>query len=190
MNNCRIYFCNLVVNFRFLQSFKLILIDATLIAFKKCNLYNIYYSFTTYGLHYLRSPWKITNIMVRHLTNPWVRGVVLLLYKVLFQIWSKLRIIKTSWKMMHLGLFFFKIRLNNYRSSWKTEAYSEPFQISQMKRFAKVGNCYQKFTIFVKILILYVWQGFQHTCDKENIRASKSYIFSLPLIVQVTLIDS
>ena len=49
---------------------------------------------------------------------------------------------------------------NNYFSN--SEAYSEPYQLSKMERFAKIINGFQPLTIFAKQSILDVWQDSEY----------------------------
>ena len=50
-----------------------------------------------------------------------------------------------------------------------SEAYSEPYQISKMEFFAKIFNGLKLLTVFAKISILDIWQGFEYFFEWFNI---------------------
>ena len=45
------------------------------------------------------------------------------------------------------------------------EAYSEPYQISKIERFAKMVDGWKPLTIFAKRSFLVVWQSSEHASD-------------------------
>ena len=72
-DNCGIYFCNLGVEYRFLQSFKFILIDIPFIIsqkFRLCNIVLFTYS-SQLILLICRSLQKIKNLIARDLARPY-----------------------------------------------------------------------------------------------------------------------
>ena len=69
-DNCGIYFCNLGVEYRFLQSFKLILIDIPFIISQKFRLCNIVLFTYSSILLICRSLQKIKNLIARDLARP------------------------------------------------------------------------------------------------------------------------
>ena len=80
-----------------------------------------------------------------------------------------------------LSFWFFQVevRLLLWHSNWfrneisltleaNSGAYSAPCQISKMGFFAKIGNDFSFFTIFVKSSILDVWQHFEFASEVSN----------------------
>ena len=57
---------------------------------------------------------------------------------------------------------FWQIQTEAYRSSYWTEAYSEPGQTYKMKLYIKIVNDFPAWTIFAKGSILDVWLGSEY----------------------------
>ena len=56
----------------------------------------------------------------------------------------------------------YRFTLNDKVTSRITEVYSEPFQTSKTKLFAKIDNGWKPLIIFANISILDVWQSFEY----------------------------
>ena len=78
---------------------------------------------------------------------------------------------KVKYLIPYTNVYWNIIRLEYYKLSWQgyilQRRIQNPCQISKMKLFAKIVNCWKVLTIFAKISISDVWLGSEYASVLE-----------------------